>query len=176
MKIRALVAFVFLLLVFSYTLAQASVELNRIDQKLTRYFENTMPNWKHERGEPITGSGDNVLIEFWSFSNRKVKVSVLLHKSVQQAQEVMQNHARYSFNKQALVGLGDEAYASGYGSSLVAFRKGKLTVYVHTDAFVDGDADAQSLTQQQRDEREKSEMQRWSREFAQHVVSAMDVP
>jgi len=176
MKERLLVAFVSSTLLFSNTFAQASLELDRLDQKLTRYFEKTMPYWKHERVEPIAGSGDNVLIEFWSFSNRKVKVSVLLHNSVADAQEVMRDHARYSLNKQTLVGLGDEAYASGYGSSDVGFRKGKFTVYVSTVADVDADADAQSLTQDQRFKREKSEMQRWSRQFAQHVVTAMDAP
>jgi hypothetical protein len=96
MKLRAFVAFVFLTLLPGYTFAQASLELDRLDEKLTRYFEKTMPDWKHQRGEPIAGSGDNVLIEFWSFSNRKVKVSVLLHKSIADAQSVMQNHARCS--------------------------------------------------------------------------------
>ena len=176
MKERLLVAFVSSTLLFSYTFAQASLELDRLDQKLTRYFEKTMPDWKHQRGEPIAGSGDNVLIEFWGFSNRKVKVSVLLHDSVAAAEAVIKNHAKYSIPKQTLTGLGDEAYASAYGFSLVAFRKGKFTVYVSTTADVDGDADAQSLTQEQRFEREKSEMERWSKEFAQHVVTAMDAP
>lgn len=176
MKQRVLIAFVLLPILLGYLYAQASAELDRLDEKLTRHFEKAMPNWKHERVEPIAGSGDNVLIEFWSFSNRKVKVSVLLHKSVAQAEEVIKDHAKYSLNKQTLTGLGDEAYASGYGSSDVAFRKGKFTVYFSTTADVDADADAQELTQLQRTEREQAEMQRWSREFAQQVVTAMDTP
>ena len=174
MKQRVFVAFVLLLILLGNVCAQASAELDRLDEKLTRHFEKAMPNWKHERVEPMAGSGNNVLIEFWSFSNRKVKISVLLHKSVAEAEAVMQNHARYSLNKQTLTGLGDEAYASGYGSSDVAFRRGKFTVYVSTTVDVDADADAQGFTQGQRSEREKAEMQRWSKEFAQHVVSAMD--
>src|SRR6185369_11158439 len=172
MKQRVFVAFVLLPILLGYVWAQASAELDRLDEKLTRHFEKAMPNWKHERVEPIAGSDDTVLIEFWSFSNRKVKVSVLLHKSVAQAEEAIKNHAKYSLNKQTLTGLGDEAYASGYGSSDVAFRKGKFTVYFSTT--VDADADAQELTQQQRTEREQAEMQRWSREFAQQVVTAVD--
>ena len=174
MKQPVFVAFVLLPILLGIVGAEASAELDRLDEKLTRHFEKAMPNWKHERVEPIAGSGNSVLIEFWSFSNRKVKVSVLLHKSVPDAEAVMQNHARYSFNKLTLTGLGDEAYASGYGSSDVAFRKGKFTVYVSTTADVDADADAQEFTHGQRSEREKAEMQRWSMEFAQHVVSAMD--
>ena len=76
---RVLVAFVLLPILLGYVCAQASAELDRLDEKLTRHFEKAMPNWKHERVEPISGSGDNVLVEFWSFSDRKVKVSVLLH-------------------------------------------------------------------------------------------------
>ncbi len=176
MKVPILSAFVLLTFLLSYTSAQDAAEINRLDEKLTRYFEKTMPDWKHERVEPIAGSGDNVLIEFWSFSNRKIKVSVLLHTSVEDAQEVIKQHARYSLNRETLTGIGDEAYASAYASALVAFKKGKFTVYVHTNADVDADADAQSLTQEQRTEREKSEMRRLSREFAQHVATAMDAP
>lgn len=176
MRNCVLCAIVFLALVLGHAFAQDRSELNRLDEKLTQYFESKMPDWKHQRGEPIAGSGDNVLIEFWAFSNRKVKVSILLHKSFEEAQEVMQNHARYSLNKPILTGLGDEAYASGYVSSEVSFRRGKLTVYVSTVADVDADADAQSLNQEQRFEREKSEMQRLSREFAKHVVDALDAP
>ena len=177
MRQRVFAAFALLTLLLSHTFAQTGAELDRLDEKLTRHFENAMPDWKHERVKPIAGSGDNVLIEFWSFSNRKVKVSVLLHKSVEEAEEVMQKHAKYATNKQTLVGLGDEAYASAYASSNVAFRRGKFTVYVSTTVDVDADADAQNLTTQgQRSEREQSEMQRWSREFAQHVVTVIDAP
>ena len=176
MKDRVLAAFVFLTLALGHAFAQHKAELNKLDEKLTRHLEKQMPEWKHERGEPIAGSDDSVLIEFWSFSNRKVKVSILSHDSIVDAQKTMQQHARYSFNKEILTGLGDEAYASGYGSSLVAFRRGKLTVYISTTAEVDADADARSLTQEQRFSREKSEMNRWSREFARHVVNAIDAP
>jgi hypothetical protein len=175
MKNRVLAAFVFLILL-GHASAQKTAGLNRLDEKLARHLETKMPDWKHERGEPIAGSDDSVLIEFWSFSNRKMKVSILLHDSVEQAQQVIENHARYSFNKETLTGLGDEAYASGYGSSLVAFRRGKFTVYVSTTADVDADLDAGYLTQEQRFEREKSEMKRLSTEFAKHVVDAIDAP
>ena len=163
-------------MVIGHGVAQNSAELNVLDEKLTRYFEEKMPDWKHQRVEPIAGSGDNVLIEFWSFAYRKVKVSILLHRSVEEAQQVMQNHVRYAIDKEILTGLGDEAVASAYAASLVAFRRGKFTVYVSTTADVDSDADARSLNQEQLLERERSEMKRWSREFAKHVVNAMDAP
>ena len=176
MKVRVLAALVFLTLVPGDAFPQNTVELNRLDEKLARELQKTLPDWKHERGEPIAGSGDNVLIEWWSASHRKVKVSILLHKSVADAQEVMQQGARYSFNKEILTGLGDEAFAHGYGSSQVTFRRGKFTVYVSAGVDIDADPDAQNLTQERRFEREKSAMRELSREFAKRVVDAMDAP
>ena len=173
---QILAAFVFLILMPGHAFAQKSAELNRLDEKLARHLEKKMPDWKHERGEPIAGSDDSVLIEFWSSPNRKVKVSILLHNSVEVSQQVIQEHARYSFNKETLTGLGDEAYASGYGSSLVAFRKGKFTVYVSTVADVDSDEEARNLNQEQRFEREKQEMKRLSKEFAKLIVDGIDAP
>lgn len=176
MKHRVLVAFIFLTLVFGHAFAQDRAELDGLDEKLTRYFEKKMPDWKNQRGQPIAGSGDNVLIQVWSFSNIKIKVSILLHKSVVEAQQVMQNHARYALNKETLTGLGDEAYASGWGATRVAFRRGKFTVYLLAGADIDADPTARSLNQEQRFEREKSETRRWSREFAKYLVNAMDAP
>jgi len=89
---------------------------------------------------------------------------------------VLQRFARYSLNKQELKGFGDEAYALGYGLADVAFRRGRFTVYVSTTADVGSDPDGRTLSQSERFEREKSEMQRLSREFAKHMVSAMDAP
>ena len=88
----------------------------------------------------------------------------------------MQQSGRYSFNKEILTGIGDEAFAHGYGSSQVTFRRGKFTVYISAGVDVDADADARNLTQEQRFEREKSAMKELSTEFAKHVADAMDAP
>jgi hypothetical protein len=175
MKHFVLAVFGLSALLASQAFAQQSWELDRLDEKLVRHLEKTMPAWKHERVEPIAGSKD-VLIQFWSFSNKKVKVSILLHSSVETAREVIQNHARYSFNLEVVQGLGDEAYSSGYGSSLLAFRRGKLTVYVGTYVDIDSDREAQSLTQPQRIERELAEMRRVSTELAKQVAAGIDAP
>ena len=73
-----------------------------------------------------------------------------------------------------LKGLGDEAAASGFEGSDLAFRRGRYTVYISSDADVDEDPDARRLSQEQRLEREKSEMRRLSREFAKHVADVLD--
>ena len=155
-------------------IAQSPSELEGVDQKVKRHFETALPGWKYKRVEPL-GNGPNVLIQFWSFANRRVKVSVIAHKSAEEARQVFANHAKYSSDKVALTEIGDEAQASGHRSD-VAFRKGRFTVYVTTMANVDADPDAQSLSQAQRVDREKSETARLSRELAKHVARAMDEP
>src|SRR5258705_8333674 len=122
MLIRAFVALVLLANLPVHVSAQAKTELDKLDEKFSQYFERVMPGWKHERVEPVMKT-ENVLIQFWSFSNRKVKIAVIPHKSADEAREVLQRHAKYQFNKQELSDLGDEAYAGGYGSADVAFRK-----------------------------------------------------
>jgi HrpA-like RNA helicase len=175
MRNRVAVIFVLWILLVSQVLAQDRTKLDALNEKIRRDFEMTIPEWKHERVEPIVKT-ENVLIEFWSFANRKVKISILPHESAEKAHEVFKNHERYSPNKQVLNGLGDEAVASGYGSADVAFRRGKFTVYISATADVDADADARSLSQAERFKREKSEMVRVSREFARHMVRVLDAP
>jgi hypothetical protein len=175
MKNRVAVIFVLGTLLLSQALAQDRSKLDALDEKVKRDFEKSMPEWKHERVEPVVKS-ENVLIEFWSFENRKVKVSILPHESVEKAHEVFKNHERYSANKEVLNGVGDEAITSGYGSADVAFRRGRFTVYVSTSADVDADADARSLSQSERFNREKSEMVRLSRAFAKQMARVLDAP
>jgi hypothetical protein len=175
MRNRALAVFAFLIFAVSYVLAQDRPELETLDQKIQRHFEKVLPAWKHERVEPIVKS-ENVLIEFWSLANRKVKISILPHNSVEQAKETFKNYERYSINKEVLRELGDEAVAYGYGSSDVAFRRGKYTVYIRAAADIDSDPDARSLNQSQRFERERSEMRRLGREIAKHLADALDAP
>ena len=175
MKNRVAAIFVLSALLVSQALAQDQSKLDALDEKVRRDFEETMPGWKHQRVEPIVKS-ENVLIEFWSLANRKVKVSILTHESVEKAREVFNNHQRYSFNKEVLNGIGDEALASGFGSADVAFRSGKYTVYLSAVADVDADADARSLSQSERSKREKSEMVRLSRAFAKHLARVLDAP
>jgi|SRR5882724_5636346 len=174
---RDRIFFVFLLLTFlvGQAFAQGSSDLDKLHEQFSRYFERVMPDWKHERVEPVY-KNENVLIQFWSFSNRKVKISILPYKSAEEARAALQRHAKYQMNKQQLNDVGDEAYAGGYGSGDVAFRKGKLTVYVSTTADVDSDPDARTLTQAQRFEREKSEIRRLSLKFAKYAVDAIDAP
>jgi hypothetical protein len=163
-----------LIVLLSHAFAQTQA-IDELDEKIKRHLEKSLPGWKYERVEPFMNS-PNVLVQFWCSANRKVKISVMPYNSVQEAEEVFKNHRRYSLNKEPVDSVGDDAVASGYGSSDVAFRKGKYNVYISTTADVEADPDARDLTQAQIFEREKSEMRRLSREFAKHVAEALTGP
>lgn len=147
--------------------------LDALDEKIRGDFQETLPGWKHERVEPIVKT-ENVLIQFWSCENKKVKVSILPHESAEKAHEVFKNFETYSMNKQVLNDLGDEAIGWGYGSANVTFRKGKFTVYISGGVDISADPDFRSLSDEQRFEREKSEAVRLDREFAKHVARVLD--
>lgn len=174
MKLRMLLMSVMLGLSFTSTSsAQNQPDLDKLDEKFQRYFERIMPGWKHERVEPVY-KDENVLIQFWSAPSRKVKISIMPHKSAQKAEEVLKNSRQ--LNRVRLTDLGDEAFAGGYGSASISLRKGKFTIYISTYADIDSDVDARTLTQEQRFEREKSEKRRLSLEFAKHAAKAVDAP
>lgn len=167
-------AFLLVLVNLNATGVAAQSDLDEVDVKLKRVVESNLPGWKHKRVEPIAGS-KNVLVLFWSNSNRVVKISVVPHKSAQDARNAIQDFMK-SESKEEIRGLGDEAYTWGYGLGNVAFRKGRLNIYVSTMADVNGDADALNLTALEKNERMRSEMRRWSREFAKHAANALDIP
>lgn len=156
-------------------MGQQVLELDQLDTKVSQYLRNALPGWHGRRSNPIEGSR-NVLIEFWSFPNRTVKVSVLPRSSVQEAKERMESFVRETAEAQELKGFGDEAFTWGEADSNVVLRKGKYTVYITTIAEVDGDSDARNLTKSQKKERQRSEMRRLSKEFAKHVATAIDQP
>lgn len=155
--------------------AQSPVDLDRLDEKLSSHVDTKMPGWNHRRGEPIAGS-TNVLIEIWPSPNRQVNVSIIPHKSPEAARAAMREGVKYERQKEALMGLGDEAYAWGYELANVKFTRGRFNVYVSAGANVYEDLDARTLSEAERRGREYSEMRRLSREFAKHLADAIDLP
>jgi hypothetical protein len=164
-----------MVLALGQALAQEQPDLDRLDEKFRAHLKTRMPGWTHKRGEPIQGSR-NVLVEFWSWSNRVVKISILPQESAQAVREKMQSFVRITPEAQELKGFGDEAYSWGYEGSNVVFRRGRVAVFVSTVAEVDADPDIRGLSKLERSERMKSEMRRLSREFAKHVATAIDAP
>jgi hypothetical protein len=146
--------------------------LSKIAQALECSQKESNPGWKLERAEPITPN-ENVLIEMFVSGGRRVKVSILEHKSEAAAIETMKRGAADNSAK-ALLKLGDEAYTWGY-SDAIAFRKGNLTVYV--SAVSDIDALLPMLDQSERESLRRSEEVAINKSLARtiaNVLSALD--
>jgi hypothetical protein len=166
-------AIAFSALFLSSGLAQQQTELNQVGDKLAHYIATKMPGWEHRRGSLIEGSKD-VVVELWTIPHRRVKVSMMQRKSVEDARERLFRFAHEEADARELKGFGDEAYSWGEEGSNIVFRRGKYTVYVSTIADVDSDPDAVTLTREQKHERRKLEMQRLSKEIAKHAADGID--
>src|SRR5437879_4761438 len=115
MKKCLLVALTLFVVFLIHAVAKAQSEADRLEDKLSHYIETKMPGWKHKRGEPMVGTSKDVVTEFWASSNRVVKISIMPHKSADEAREAIREFVKYDREKQDLIGLGDEAYAWGFG-------------------------------------------------------------
>lgn len=175
MKRTVLVSAVFLGLIVGQVMAQTDAEVTRLQEKASRHLEDKMPGWRHERGESIRGS-ERVSVDFWSFQKRKVKIEVVPYSSAQRAKDAFAQFSNYEPDREDLKGFGGDAFAWGYEQSNVAFRRGRFIIYVSSYAAVESDSDAQTLTPTQKHERQRSEMKKWSKEFAKHMATAIDLP
>lgn len=175
MKKLGFASVVFLGLILGQVGAQTDAEVSQLQEKAIRHLENKMPGWKHQRGEPIRGS-KGVLVDFWSLEKRKVKIEVVPYSSAQRAKDAFVQFSKYEPEREDLKGFGDDAFAWGYAQSNVAFRRGRFIIYVSSYAAVESDPDARTLTPIQKYERQRSEMKKWSNEFAKHMATAIDQP
>ncbi len=172
---RIFVALVLSGLCISQAQAQGQVDFDRLDEKLSRHIETKMPGWKHRRDQPMLNS-PNVLIEVWSFPEKGVKIQIVPYKSAEEAREVLRGFLKYERDKEELKGLGDEAYAWGVKRADVVFLRGKFIVYVEAGTNIDADPTARRLSALERFELERTEVKRLSKEFAEHIVGAIDAP
>ena len=154
--------------------AQGQADLDRLDEKLTKHLEKVMPGWTHKRGEPIVKT-ENVLIQFWYSTNRSIKIAVSPRSSANEARKAIRDFLK-SERTEPLNDSGDEAYSWGYAASNIVFRKGRFVAFVSSYAEIDADPDAQTLSQEQRFEKEKTERRRLSIQFAKHAADAVDSP
>jgi hypothetical protein len=153
--------------------AKAQSDLDQLDKKFTHYLEKVMPGWKHERGEAF-GKSENVLIQFWYSADTSVKISVVPHRSANEAREAVERVAGSDMKREILRDIGDDAYAWGFKQSNVVLSKGKFVIYISTRADAGSTPEVRSLSQEERLDRERNEMRRWSREFAKHAAKAVD--
>lgn len=137
MRVAAKLFFVFALSAIqslSMQSGRVSPLLLKIEQALECSQKESNPRWQLERTESIKPN-ENVLIEMFVYGGRRVKVSILEHKSEAEAIAAMKQGAADKSSK-PLLKLADEAYSWGY-SDAIAFRKGNLTVYVSAVSNID---------------------------------------
>lgn len=163
-----------LILMFGHAVAQDQLDLDALDGKLQRHLQPKMPGWQHHRIEPIQGSR-GVLIQTWTTSNRGVRIAVTRAKSAAEAKERIQNFMR-EVKGEPLPGFGDDAFIWGFDGSDLEVRRGRYVFDLNAGADILRDPDARELTPPERKTREKSEVKRIIREFAKHVVDAVDSP
>lgn len=159
----------------SSALALVQSDLDELDEKFARQIERVMPGWKHKRVEPVVKE-EHVLIQFWYSSERSVKIAVMPYRSAADAKAALAEFLRSERDTEQINQVGDEGYACGFANSNVVFRKGKLLVFVNSRVDVGAAPEERGLSQDERLEREKNEMRRWSREFAKHAAKALDNP
>jgi hypothetical protein len=111
-----------------------SPQLSKVDKALECLGSKSSSGWKRERVQPII-KGENVLVDVWSFCDRRVKVSILPHVSQAEAVKAIQGFASTTKSKKVL-GIGDDAYVWGFGNQ-IAMRKGSFTVYVGAVSSLD---------------------------------------
>ena len=162
-------------LIMTCVVSAQTSDLDRLDAKLRKHLENKMPGWSYQRVEPMQGS-TGILIQVWKMQNRAVRIVAVPKKSAAEARESMANFPRNVKEARPWSEAGDEGYAWGYELRQIHFRRGKIVFDVEVGADVVGDADAMNLTPAERRAREKAEVKKWTKEFANHVVDAVDAP
>ena len=167
----ALILVVILILPIPFRAQNLSPDLVDVGAKLDSAFDENMRGWKRERGSPIR-PGENVLIEFWTRCDRRVKVSVLTHASDAQANKSIEDFARYYSSKSKLDDIGDLAFTGGYGSS-VAFRRGHWSVFVSTEVV---DLMLLSIGEAQRTQLQRSEQAATNKMIARFVDETLKCP
>ena len=154
--------------------AQDNLDVDALDEKLHRHLQTKMPGWKHERIEPIQGS-KGVLIQNWTISNRGVRIAVTRAKTAAEAKARIENFMR-EVKGELLTGFGDDAFVWGFEESDLEVRRGRYIFDLNAGADVLSDPDASSITSAERHARAKAEVRRIIREFARHVLDAVDAP
>lgn len=173
MKTLTYAASLVIIILASSGVASGQSDLDKLDEKFSRHIQKVLPGWQHERVDPINKT-ENVLIQFWYSSGKSVKISVNPYHSAADAKAALEEFAKYARQKEILADVGDQAYTWGFANSKIVFRKGKLVVIVSARADVGAAPDERMLTQEERLEREKNQMVRWTREFAKHAAKAID--
>ncbi len=96
--------------------------------KLDKTFDRHLRTWTRERIVPVY-PGENVLIESWKASDRRVKIAVVPYPSNEAASKALSDFTRHQSTKATVSSIGAEAWIWGYSND-IAFRRGSLNVFI----------------------------------------------
>lgn len=162
LRISCLLALLLLGAPLSSVAQVRSPELSDIGDEVERSVKEKMKGWERRPVTPIGNDEpsislperESVLIDQWISGDQVVKIAIMKHPSPTEAAEVLQKFASGVHSNGRLQNLGDEAFSWGIRGA-IAFRRGRLTIYV--SAVADDVATEATL----------------SREFARHVAAVL---
>ena len=146
-------------------------ERDRLEEEIFSQLESRLPGWHHKRVEPFWPISTIVVQGWWPSPNRGVHVAVAIRESVEDAKKEIRSYLQFRREPQELTGFGDEAFIPEPNGSQLVLRRGRYVIYLSIFVDVDSDADARNLSQVEREERRKAEVQRIEKEFAKEILS-----
>lgn len=147
-----------------------SPDLQRMAEHIEQRIKENHPEWKLQRIEPIVKT-ENVVIDQWRFRDSGVRVSFVPHKNASDAKEAMEFFAKFMKCHEEIRDLGDGGCWFGGDATELAFRRGRITVFISSavemslDPYVDKVMDPKDRF---------IETRKLSQEFAQHAARAID--
>lgn len=149
-----------------------SPDLQRMADHVERTILEKHPDWKLERIEPIVKT-ENVIIDQWRFGDSGVRVSFVPHRNAKDAKEAIEGFRKYMKCKEEVRDLGDEGCWFGGTGSELAFRRGRITVYISSAVQIGLDPEIDQVM----DPKESiAERKKLSKQLGQHAARAVDAP
>lgn len=107
-----------------------SPEMVSLGVKLDNSFDRHLRGWTRERIVPVY-PGENVLIESWKTSDRRVRIAIVPYPSNEAASDALADFTRHPSTKATVSSIGNEAWQSGHANS-IAFRRGHVNVFIES--------------------------------------------
>lgn len=141
-------------------------------QHVERAISENHPDWKLQRIEPIVKT-ENVIIDQWHFQDSGVRLSFVPHKNAKDAKDAIEEFRKFGKCKEEAANVGDEGCWFGGTGTELAFRRGRITVYISSavqmslDPYVDQMMDPKDSI---------AARKKLSKEVGQHAAKAVDSP
>lgn len=185
-----LVSLICFVIIVGQSVAQGQSELDRVADKIKSVIEASEPGWQCVRGQPMASPTESprLLIEACSLysevpitraSTKRVRVryisfDITPHQSAEEARRLLHDFVTGRAQQvKEQPNLGDEAYFWGMDNTHIVMVKGRFTIFIRALAHTEYDADAKSLSYDQKNARSKAERLRLTPQFARHVATAL---